>query len=140
MPFDPLSAIGTIAGLADSVIKRVLPEKISEKDRLTLTNELTLELMKEDNQRLLGQLQINLEEAKSSRIFVSGWRPFCGWVCGGAFAYSFILQPFLAFGYAMFAAKLPPLPTLDSGALMTILLGLLGLGGMRSFDKAKGTS
>ena len=83
-----------------------------------------------------AQAEVNLKEAESPSIFVAGWRPFVGWVCGLGFAYAFILQPFMnAFAAWM---KLPLTPTLDTSSLMALLGGLLGLGSMRSFEKVQG--
>ena len=109
-----------------------------------------LELRKEENAQALEQMQIelqtnkmqadiNLEEAKHSNLFVSGARPFIMWICGVAFGYHFIIQPLLAFIMAANGNKVD-LPEFDMNALNTVLLGMLGLGGMRSFDKMKGTS
>lgn len=84
-----------------------------------------------------AQIAVNQVEAQSSSLFVAGGRPFAIWVCGAAFAYHYIAQPFLAFMFAA-AGHTVPLPVFDMDELMTVLLGLLGLGGMRSFDKVKG--
>jgi hypothetical protein len=131
--------ISPIAGLLDTVLKRVLPaEKMSESERAHLEAELRLELMKFDWQSVLGQLEINKEEAKHASIFVAGWRPFCGWIGGLGLAYHFIAQPALVFLITMFAWEVPPLPTFDLDALTTILFGMLGLGAMRTAEKFKG--
>lgn len=132
---------GPLTKIFGDVLNRILPpEKMSEKDRAAIEGQLMLELSKMDFQQLFGQLNINLEEAKSGNLFVSGWRPFVGWICGSALAYNFVLQPFLAFAIGAFQAKLPPLPVLDFGSLSAVLLGMLGLGGMRTFEKIKGVS
>tara|TARA_R110000787_G_scaffold285005_1_gene399546 strand:+ start:430 stop:810 length:381 start_codon:yes stop_codon:yes gene_type:complete len=78
---------------------------------------------------LVGQLEINKAEASHASVFVSGWRPFCGWVCGMALLYSFILSPFLDIWLDV--------PKLQMGDLMTVLLGMLGLGGLRTHEKTK---
>lgn len=85
-----------------------------------------------------AQAKINEIEAASSDKFTSRWRPFVGWTCGIGLAYTFIGQPFLAWASLNFKWMSPP--TLDIEALMTLLFGMLGLGGMRSFDKMRGTS
>jgi hypothetical protein len=126
--------------IVGDVLNRVLPaEKMSEKDRAVIESQVLLELQKADFGALNAQLAINLEEAKGG-FFVAGWRPFIGWVCGSSLAYTFVVQPFMAFAIGVFAWKLPPLPVLDTGSLMTILLGMLGLGGMRTYEKIKGVS
>lgn len=109
-----------------------------------------LELKKEENAQTLEELRlavqsdqmqadINLEEAKNSNLFVSGWRSFIGWVCGIAFAYHYILQPLLAFLFAASGHKVD-LPVFDMDALVTVLFGMLGLGGLRTFEKVKGVT
>jgi hypothetical protein len=132
-------AIAEVGSLLNGILKRVLPEKMSELEKTQLQQAVTMELMKADWGAVAGQMEINKIEA-SGNFFVAGWRPFVGWVCGGAMAYSFILQPFMAFAIGVFAWKLPPLPTLDSGSLMTVLLGMLGLAGARTFEKIKGVA
>jgi hypothetical protein len=88
-----------------------------------------------------AQMEVNKVEAANENVFVSGWRPFIGWVCGIAFAYKFIIQPFLVFILIAnhSTIDLKTLPVLDWSEMSTVLLGLLGLGGMRSLEKIKGT-
>lgn len=109
-----------------------------------------LELAKEENSAMLQQLQlaaqidenqttINAQEAAHPNLFVSGWRPFIGWVCGVAFAYHFVFQPFLAFIFAAHGLSIA-LPQFDMGELTTVLMGLLGLGGLRTIEKIRKVS
>src|ERR1700752_1745489 len=86
-----------------------------------------------------GQLDIDKAEASNTSIFVSGWRPFIGWTCGAAFAYKFVLAPAVAFGLAAYGHPVT-LPVLDFTEMSTVLLGMLGLGGMRSLEKIKGVA
>lgn len=92
-----------------------------------------------------GQLEVNKAEAQNPNMFVAGWRPFIGWVGGLSMAYQFILYPFLTWGWAFMQAKqwVPAgssaPPALDADILWTIVTGMLGIAGMRSFDKVKGT-
>ena len=87
---------------------------------------------------MLAQLEVNKAEAASGSIFKGGWRPFIGWVCGVAFAYHFILQPILIFILATFSVSLPNLPEFDMSTLLPILGGMLGIGGLRTYEKQKG--
>lgn len=84
------------------------------------------------------QAEINKIEAQHRSVFVAGWRPFIGWVCGSALAYSFILRDLIAWGMSVWApsAELPPELAMEH--LVSILLALLGLGGMRTVEKIKG--
>lgn len=95
----------------------------------------------------LAQMEVNAIEARHESVFVAGWRPFVGWVCGFALAYKFILQPFLIFvvnatanylGGPLFDLAL--LPELEAGEMITVLLGMLGLGGLRTFEKYAGVN
>ena len=83
-----------------------------------------------------AQIEVNKVEANSNSLFVAGWRPFVGWTCGVALCYHFVLQPFLLFLLHSFGYQVD-LPVFDMTTLTTILLGMLGLGGMRSFEKVK---
>ena len=125
---DPITAV---ANFASGIIDKIFPDKTeAEKAKAALAQ---LDMANEAN-LLLGQLQINVEEAKSQSIFVAGWRPFIGWVCGAGFAWQYALGPFLT--WLLGALGHPTaLPAMDASELMTILLGMLGLAGMRSYDK-----
>lgn len=87
-----------------------------------------------------AQAAINQAEASSGNPFAADWRPFVGYVCGVAFAYAFVLQPFLQFVIVAFGIHLDvsKLPDLNISEMMPVLLGMLGLGGMHSFEKVKG--
>lgn len=102
-------------------------------------DKFTLELAQIQQQLSQNQTDTNKVEAANTNIFVSGWRPFVGWICGSALAYHFIVQPLLAFLFAVFDHPVM-LPTFDMTDLNTILMGMLGLGGMRSLEKIKGVS
>jgi len=84
------------------------------------------------------QAGINKIGAQHRSIFVAGWRPFIGWVCGSALAYSFILRDLIAWGMSINNPDIQPPPELAMEHLVSILLALLGLGGMRTFEKLKG--
>ena len=87
-----------------------------------------------------GQLRINEKEAQHGSIFVAGARPFLLWVCGFGFAWQFVLQPLGTWVVIVTGANVPPLPTLDFGPLMTLTLGMLGLGGLRTYEKRIGVA
>lgn len=101
-----------------------------------------LELMTALQQWDAQQAEVNKVEAASNSLFVAGWRPFIGWVCGGAFAYKFLLQPMLIFVLVASGSSFDytDLPVLDWSEMGTILLGMLGIGGMRSLEKIRGVA
>ena len=84
------------------------------------------------------QTKINLAEASHRTLFVAGWRPFIGWTCGVALCWHFVLAPITIFLCAYIGVAIPELPTFDMGSLMTVLMGMLGLGGLRTYEKQKG--
>jgi hypothetical protein len=86
----------------------------------------------------VSQIEVNKAEAASGSVFKGGWRPFIGWVCGSAFAYHFVLQPVIVFVVVAAGVELPPLPEFDMASLMTVMMGMLGLGGLRTYEKQKG--
>lgn len=89
-----------------------------------------------DTKMALGQIAVNQVEASSPSLFVAGWRPFVGWICGFAFAFKFVLGPLVAM--LLTAAGYPVvLPVMDFTEMSTILLGMLGLGALRTVEKVK---
>ena len=87
----------------------------------------------------MGQLEINKEEAKNPSLWVSGWRPFVGWVGASGLAYAAILEPLARF-VATLSGYTGAFPLLDTTITMQILFAILGVGGLRSFEKAKGVA
>lgn len=90
-------------------------------------------------QQLHDQADVNKAEAASNSIFVAGWRPFIGWVCGSGLATQFVLAPLVTWIAALLKHPVT-FPSLDMGTLMTLLLGMLGLGTMRTFEKVNGVN
>jgi len=114
----------------------ILDKFVADKDlKMKLQHELETAMHSAN----LAQLEVNKAEAVHKSIFVAGWRPFVGWVCGVALAYHFILAPLLQFSFAL-AGMDQELPEFDFSQLSTVLMGMLGLGGLRTFEKMKGVS
>jgi hypothetical protein len=112
---------------------------IQDKDKAAeLAHSLSTMADKHAQEAMLAQVEVNKAEAESGSVFKGGWRPFIGWVCGAAFAYHFVLQPFILFGVAVAGVSIPELPSFDMGSLMTVMMGMLGLGGLRSYEKKQG--
>jgi hypothetical protein len=86
-----------------------------------------------------GQMAIDIEEAKSPSLFVSGWRPAVGWICVFALAWYYVLAPFSTWLMSIFKIE-STIPMFETGELTTLLFGLLGIGGMRTFEKIRGVS
>jgi hypothetical protein len=125
--------IGPITGLLDKFVEDKDQKAALAHELATMSDRHAQELAK-------GQLEINKAEAASASVFKGGWRPFIGWVCGFAFAYHFVLQPFILFAVAVSGVVIPTLPKFDMSSLMTVLMGMLGLGGLRTYEKKTGVT
>ncbi len=115
-------------------ISNILDKFVADKD---LKQKLEHELKTELHRANMAQIEVNKEEAKHRTVFVAGWRPFTGWVCATALAYHFILEPIIVFVLALYNIQLT-LPQFDMGSLLTVLMGMLGLGGLRTYEKKQG--
>lgn len=125
--------IGPVTGLLDKFVE--------DKDQKNaLAHEIATMSEKHAQQLAMAQIEVNKAEAASGSIFKGGWRPFIGWVCGFAFMYHFVLQPLIVFGVTTAGITIPPLPEFDMSSLMTVMMGMLGLGGLRTFEKQKGVA
>jgi len=119
----------TIISLGD-----VADKLFTSKDEKLSHEEVRMRILNEPS---LAQMAINEQEAKHRTIFVAGWRPFIGWVCGVSLLYNFILRDIVAWLLVLYDKSITPPPELAMEHLMTVLLGLLGLGGMRTYEKLK---
>jgi hypothetical protein len=115
-----------------SPISTLLDKFIPDADeKAKLAHEIATMAQKQAHESAIAQVKVNEKEAQHRSIFIAGWRPFIGWTCGIALFYHFIVQPVLVF----FMDK--PAPSFDMSTLSTILMGMLGLGGLRTFEKYK---
>lgn len=133
----------TVRAIGDTVDKLFT----SDDERLERANQkakderdYNLELAKLDAQAMQNQADINKIEAASSSLFVAGWRPAIGWICGIAFAYAYIIEPIARFVAQVLFGYAGQFPVVDLGELYPVLMGMLGLGVMRSFEKHKGVA
>ena len=130
------SLIPALLPIVGDVLDRFFPNK-EEKEKATreIEAKLTEHLASID----LAQLEVNKAEAGHKSMFVAGWRPFVGWSCGLALFYTYLIQPIAIFIMGQ-TGTLVHLPTLDLSTMMPVLLGMLGLGGLRSWEKWKGVA
>jgi len=119
-----------------SLLDKFIPD--ADK-RNKLAHEIATLAEKQAHELAMAQIKVNQEEAQHKSIFVSGWRPFIGWSCGIALFYHYLLQPVLIFVMLSFGHSIE-LPAFDMASLLTVLMGMLGLGGLRTFEKIKGVS
>lgn len=136
------SAVGDISKAVGGVIEKVVPDpdlkaKLQHETDLALVSQATA-LQTAITEAASKQAEINLKEAESPSLFVAGWRPAVGWLCIFGIGYAALLQPIATWLSALFHG--PALPTVDGSALISLLLALLGIGGMRSYEKVQGVS
>ena len=125
------SLIGPVTGILDKVIE--------DKDqKAKLAHELATMADKLSHEQNLAQIAVNKEEAASGSLFKGGWRPCVGWVCAIAFFYHFVGQPVIVFVLTVTGVEIPDLPNFNMNTLLTVLVGMLGIGGLRSYEKQKG--
>ena len=129
MAFDPVTAALSIG---NSLIERLWPDPVDQQ-------KAQVELMKLAQAGDLGQLQVNAVEAKHESLFVAGWRPFIGWACGVAMVFNFMFIPIMSWVAITQGLPSGP-PPLDLGEMMPVLLGMLGLGGLRTIEKRAGVN
>ena len=141
MSFDPLSAafeMGTAA------IKRIWPDPTEQAREITklaaLKQKGDLAQLNAHVQLMLAQIKVNEESAKTPSLFVSGARPFIIWVGGFSMAWSGLFHPLLVWVWAFAEMTGTPPPMIESAVLGSVVTGLLGVAGMRSYDKTKGNS
>ena len=134
-----LAILPLILPLITSVLGKIIPDagqaaQINAELQKALI-ERQGEIDKAVAEAARAQAEINMKEAEHPSLFVSGWRPFVGWVCGLGCAYGFIVQPFLSWFAALAQVAAPP--ALDINTLIGLLGGLLGLGTLRTAEKIK---
>jgi len=130
-----MSLLG-IGSIIESVGKVAGDLITTDKEKM----QLEIENRKLDQAMDLAQIEVNKIEAASSSLFTSGWRPYIGWGCGTAFLYSAMFEPIMRFVAQVAFDYKGPFPQLDTNLTMQVLLGMLGLAGMRSYEKSKGVA
>lgn len=125
-----LTGLGAVSDLANTVINKIWPDK-TEAEKQQLAVAVTL---------VQGQLDVNKEEAKSPNVFVSGWRPAIGWICGAALGYTYLGYPILVWATAIWFPAIHAPVLGNDGMLMELLFGMLGMGGLRTFEKVRGVA
>lgn len=124
-----ITGIGSVADLANTVVGKIWPDK-SEQEKQQLAAAVLV---------VQGQLDINKNEAANPSVFVSGWRPFIGWVCGCACAWNWIFLKIVVAIAAVLGYRINLQPA-DLGEMLPVLMGMLGLGGLRTIEKINGVA
>jgi len=123
--------------LIGNLIDRIIPDK-----NAAAKAKASLELLEQSGelQLMLEQVEVNKVEAAHPSIFVAGWRSSIGWICALIFGYHYLVHPIILTIAALNGVEVTNLPVFDLGAMMPVLGGLLGLGGLRTFEKYKGVA
>ena len=131
---DPITAI---LGIGNKLIDHFFPDS---NQAAAAKLELLKMQQNGDLQVMASQMEINKIEAQNPSLFVSGWRPFIGWVCGISLTYAAIIEPLSRFLAQVLFKYTGTFPVIDTTLTLQILLGLLGLAGMRSWEKKEGVA
>ena len=122
--------IGPVTGLLDKFVE--------DKDqKAKLAHEIATLAERQAHEIAKAQINVNQNEAKHKSVFVSGWRPACGWMCVLGFSVNFLIIPIVNIYLTAWTQSPLLIPSLDVSEMMPVLLGMLGLGGMRTVEKAK---
>ena len=118
------------------IVDRLVGLIPNENERAKAKEELERSISDAANKVHEMQAQTNMEEAKHSSIFVAGWRPFLGWICGVGLGWTFVLQPIITYILSATGVSVA-LPIIPNEGLLELVLAMLGLGGLRTFEKLK---
>ena len=128
-----------LASLVGPIVNNFVDRIPNGNERARAKEALEKELVDAANSVMLAQTEINAAEAQHKSIFVAGWRPFIGWVCGVGIAWSMVVQPVAQ--WAMIAwGDGTELPTIDTSYLMELVTAMLGMSGLRTFEKMRGVA
>ncbi len=129
-------------GLAPALIN-IAPGLFDLVDKLFVTEEdranARLKVLELAQKGEIAQLEVNKVEASHASLFVAGWRPFIGWVCGFAFAWQYLIMPALYFILSA-SGIVFVLPDIAVDSMITVLMGMLGLGALRTYEKREGVA
>lgn len=124
-----ITGVGAVADLAGTVINKIWPDKTEQEKQQLAAAVMVIQ----------GQIETNKVEAASPSMFTSGWRPAIGWVCGLACAWNWIGLPIAKLVFSLYGHPITLTPA-DVGEMMPILMGMLGLGGLRTVEKINGVA
>ena len=131
--------ISLLAPMVGGIVNKFVDRIPDGNARAEAKETLEKENITAANSAMLAQVELNKAEAQHKSVFVAGWRPFIGWTCGAGIAWAMVLQPIAQWGVTMWGDG-AELPTIDTGYLMELIMGMLGMGGLRTFEKMKGVA
>ena len=122
------------------IVEKLIDRIPNPNDRAKAKEQFEMELMQAVMNASSQQNKINEIEAAHKSVFVAGWRPFIGWICGIGLLWAFVLQPMAAWVFIVFMPDSPPPPQIPTDGLYQLVLAMLGMGGLRTFEKMRGVS
>lgn len=128
--------LGPLFEVGSKLLDRLFPDP-AEKAKAEL--EFIKMTQEADTKEIISQLQVNAKEAEHRSLFVAGWRPGVGWTCAAAFAFNFVIGPALSAGLSAFGIPFMMVP-LDMNQILPVLMGMLGIGTLRTYEKVKGVT
>ena len=131
-----LSALSALIGPVSSILDKVIPDKDL---RERLSHEIATMAEKHTQAQVMAQIEVNKVEAAQSSVFVSGWRPAIGWICAMGMAGNFLVIPFANMALELSKTGVT-IPMIALSEMMPVLMGMLGLGAMRTVEKVKAVS
>jgi hypothetical protein len=135
----PIPIIGELIDEIGAAARQVLPNKEAEREFELKLADIRDRVEARVHEQVMGQVEVNKVEASHRSIWVAGWRPFVGWVAGCGIAWTFVIAPLVEWVSRLWGWT-GEMPEVDVAQLMTLVLAMLGVAGMRSFDKVKGTA
>lgn len=137
-------ALKALLPFARELINKIWPDPVQQAEAqlklATLEQNGELAQLASVTALAQGQIEVNKIEAASARLFVAGWRPFIGWICGVALAFDTIVRPAVIMAMAYAGHPAPVMPNLSTEQIYGLLFGLLGLGTLRTAEKIKGAA
>lgn len=128
--------ISALIGPVSAILDKVIPDKdLKEK----LTHEIATMAERHTQEQVMAQIEVNKVEAAHNSMFVAGWRPAIGWICALGMAGNFLVIPFVNMALDLLDTGVD-VPLIALSEMMPVLMGMLGLGAMRTFEKTKGVS
>lgn len=134
-----MAGIFDLTGFLTPVISRLADFIPDPEARAKAQAEATTQMLEFVTSQNNAQLAVDAAEANNKNVFVAGWRPAIGWACGAAFAWDYVLEPMATFVCAAIGHPVA-LPSLDTSEMTPVLMGMLGLGGMRTYEKIAGAA
>jgi roadblock/LC7 domain-containing protein len=119
-----------------TLVDRLIPDRAAAEKAKA---EMEAALIKASNEAALAQVEVNKVEAGHSSVFVAGWRPSIGWVCAAGLAWAFVVAPVASWALVVLGIK-AELPAIQFDHLFELVLAMLGIGGLRTFEKLRGVA